>query len=204
MLVPVKGRPKLLQTTLASLESQLSSHTVPHTPLMQISTLPSLADWPPASWIVPWVQPDKNHRLQSNLIAAMVPDSYKNTKKKRQVSTATYSKVVISKWTQTCYTYNMNLTWIYYMFTPHSCVTTVGIVVWSGGATALMKSLLIALTVDKAPEYWTTPCTKCTAAGIDVCIWGRMYRASYIKRSFSLANAMHKTCLKSYIYICAN
>ena len=48
--------PSCLHTTLASLLSQPLSHTVPHTPLMQISTLPALLTGPPTKRTVPLVQ----------------------------------------------------------------------------------------------------------------------------------------------------
>ena len=48
--------PSCLHTTLASLLSQLLWHTVPHTPLMQISTLPALSRGPPAKRTVPVMQ----------------------------------------------------------------------------------------------------------------------------------------------------
>ena len=43
------SNPSCLHTTRASLELQLSSHTVPHTPPMHTSTLPSLSFDPPIS-----------------------------------------------------------------------------------------------------------------------------------------------------------
>ena len=48
--------PSCLHTTLASLLSHPLSHTVPHNPLMQISTLPALSTGPPARRSVPLVQ----------------------------------------------------------------------------------------------------------------------------------------------------
>ena len=46
ILPPLALYPSCLHTTLASLLSQKSSHTVPHTPLMQTSTLPALFTGP--------------------------------------------------------------------------------------------------------------------------------------------------------------
>ena len=48
--------PSCLHTTLASLLSQPLSHTVPHTPLMQISTLPALSSGPSTKRSVSLVQ----------------------------------------------------------------------------------------------------------------------------------------------------
>ena len=45
----IDGNPSCLQTTCASAEPQRSSHTVPHTPLTQTSTQPSLEKEPPTS-----------------------------------------------------------------------------------------------------------------------------------------------------------
>ena len=53
LTVPAKGNPSWLHTTLASLEFQPSSHTVPHWSLMQISTRPSNWPEPPTSLISP-------------------------------------------------------------------------------------------------------------------------------------------------------
>ena len=54
---PVAGKPSCLQTTLASLKSQESSHTVPHTPDEEhTSTLPCVLLEPPTSLSSPSVQ----------------------------------------------------------------------------------------------------------------------------------------------------
>ena len=45
-----------MQTTLASTFPHASSHTVPQTLLLQISTRPRVLD-PPCSLTAPWVQP---------------------------------------------------------------------------------------------------------------------------------------------------
>jgi len=45
--------PSCLHTTVASLESQLLPHTVPHIPLTHTSTLPSLRSAPPTRRILP-------------------------------------------------------------------------------------------------------------------------------------------------------
>jgi len=59
--------PSCLHTTLASLLSHRSSHTVPHTPLIQISTLPALFTGPPTKrsvwlvqrWATIWIENKK-------------------------------------------------------------------------------------------------------------------------------------------------
>ena len=77
ILVPgmSNGNPSCLHTTLASLVSQLPLHTVPHTPLMQISTLPSLEDRPPTSRRAPllqsWVAVHSNNIKHGSSIATM-------------------------------------------------------------------------------------------------------------------------------------
>ena len=48
--------PSCLQTTLASLASHPSSHTVPHSLLIQISTLPSKGLKPPDNLTSPYEQ----------------------------------------------------------------------------------------------------------------------------------------------------
>lgn len=48
--------PNCRQTTLASGVLQTSSHTVPHTPSLQTSTLPSSNSEPSLNCISPWVQ----------------------------------------------------------------------------------------------------------------------------------------------------
>ena len=53
---PSGRNPSCLQTTDASLLSQRSSHTVPHTLPKQISTLPSISVWPPTRRTSPSVQ----------------------------------------------------------------------------------------------------------------------------------------------------
>lgn len=53
---PVAVNPSCLQTTWASAAPQMSSQTVPHSPLLQNSTRPSLAEAPPTSLRSPWLQ----------------------------------------------------------------------------------------------------------------------------------------------------
>ena len=55
--LPVEANPSCRQATLASGVPQKSSHTVPHTLLLHISTRPSLEFDPPRSLISPWTQP---------------------------------------------------------------------------------------------------------------------------------------------------
>ena len=52
---PLGENPSCLQATEASLTSQLSSHTVPHRPPTQISTLPSREEVPPTRRRSPWL-----------------------------------------------------------------------------------------------------------------------------------------------------
>ena len=52
----VVTNPSCLQTTLASLSSHPSSHTVPHSLLIQISTLPSKGLKPPDNLTSPYEQ----------------------------------------------------------------------------------------------------------------------------------------------------
>ena len=52
---PIVENPSCLQTTVASILSQFTSHTVPHTPFKQISTLPSNSVWPPLNRTAPSV-----------------------------------------------------------------------------------------------------------------------------------------------------
>lgn len=51
--LPVVGKPSCLQTTIACLISKAKSHTVPHAPLEQSSTRPSIAVVPPTSLTSP-------------------------------------------------------------------------------------------------------------------------------------------------------
>lgn len=51
--IPTGENPSWEQTTPASKSSQLSSHTVPHSSLIQISTRPSYSDEPPTSLTSP-------------------------------------------------------------------------------------------------------------------------------------------------------
>ena len=60
LLDNVDENPSCLQTICASVESQELSHTVPHTPLTQISTRPSLEEEPLTSLTVPLVQSEYN------------------------------------------------------------------------------------------------------------------------------------------------
>ena len=53
MVLPVVEYPSCRQTTVASVLPQPSSHTVPHTLFIQISTLPSLGTPPPTSRMSP-------------------------------------------------------------------------------------------------------------------------------------------------------
>ena len=55
-ILPDEENPNCLQTTLASVELQKSSHTVPHLPLTQTSTRPSREEEPPTSLISPLEQ----------------------------------------------------------------------------------------------------------------------------------------------------
>ena len=55
-LLPVYAYPSCLQTTVASVVSQESSHTVPHWSLMHTSTLPSYWLEPPTRRTSPYVQ----------------------------------------------------------------------------------------------------------------------------------------------------
>ena len=52
--------PSCEQTILASVDDQKSSQTVPHSPLMQASTLPCILDDPPISLTVPCVHAGHN------------------------------------------------------------------------------------------------------------------------------------------------
>ena len=55
MFIPVFWKPNCPHATLASGAPKASSHTVPHTLLLQTSIRPSLALVPPTSLISPWV-----------------------------------------------------------------------------------------------------------------------------------------------------
>ena len=55
--LPVEANPSCRQATLASGVPQKSSHTVPHTLLLHISTRPWLEFDPPRSLMSPWTQP---------------------------------------------------------------------------------------------------------------------------------------------------
>ena len=53
------------------------------------------------------------------------------------------------------------------MFTSHSSITIMRIVVRMGVAAAAgQKSLFISNAVQMAQKYWTTSSTECTAAGV--------------------------------------
>ena len=67
LYVPVEAKPSCLQTTLASLLSQKSSHTVPHALLLQISTRPlEFVDPVPRRRISPFKQVDKSGEARTS------------------------------------------------------------------------------------------------------------------------------------------
>ena len=71
-------------------------------------------------------------------------------------------------------------TWVLPVFTPHSSITIMRIVVRMGiAAAAVQKSLLSSKTVQMTQKYWTTSRTKCTAAGVGVCNWEGMKRGHF-------------------------
>ena len=56
------------------------------------------------------------------------------------------------------------------MFTPHSSITIMRIVVRMGiAAAAVQKSLLSSKTVQMGQKDWATSSAKCTAASVGVC-----------------------------------
>ena len=70
-----------------------------------------------------------------------------------------------------------NFTWILSVFTPYTCITTVGTVVRIGvAASALEKSLLTSKTTQTMQKDWATSSTKCTAADVGICNWVGMER----------------------------
>jgi len=67
LYVPVEAKPSCLQTTLASVLSQKSSHTVPHALLLQISTRPlEFVDPVPRRRISPFKQVDKSGEARTS------------------------------------------------------------------------------------------------------------------------------------------
>ena len=70
-ILPDDENSSCLQTTCASAESQESSHTVPHTPLIQTSTRPSREEGPPTILTFPFAQA-KNVQIMTIIATSQI------------------------------------------------------------------------------------------------------------------------------------
>lgn len=71
--LPSLENPSCLQTTFASVRPQPSSHTVPHSLLLQTSTRPSNTSLPPASLTSPcWQTVGQNHKQRLHSLVFII------------------------------------------------------------------------------------------------------------------------------------